>query len=264
MVVLDGTGLVPVPTSSSGAVTGFAELQPGIRRPRRGGVVEGVAGKSATPRVLGHVYRSRRSDIAATDRLDWLLPMPIVYGYARARYDRPIGRSQPDRTAMRLLDHRRRPRRRGLSRQGVPRGRPCRRPGAPTARTGSPWRSTAHYDVLIVDRMLPKRDGLSVIGDAARAEGIETPVADPLGARPGRRPGQGPARRRRRLSAEALFVLRAAGPRRGAGAPAAAAAARRRCYRVGDLELDRLSHQVTRGERGNRRCSRANSGCSNI
>ena len=24
------------------------------------------------------------------------------------------------------------------------------------------------YDVLIVDRMLPKRDGLSVIGDAAR------------------------------------------------------------------------------------------------
>jgi two-component system OmpR family response regulator len=31
------------------------------------------------------------------------------------------------------------------------------------------------YDVLIVDRMLPKRDGLSVIG-ALRAKSIETPV----------------------------------------------------------------------------------------
>ena len=31
------------------------------------------------------------------------------------------------------------------------------------------------YDVLIVDRMLPKRDGLSVIG-TLRAKGIETPA----------------------------------------------------------------------------------------
>src|SRR5213082_994934 len=31
------------------------------------------------------------------------------------------------------------------------------------------------YDVLIVDRMLPKRDGLSVIGEL-RAKGVETPV----------------------------------------------------------------------------------------
>ena len=31
------------------------------------------------------------------------------------------------------------------------------------------------YDVLIVDRMLPKRDGLSVIG-ALRAKSVETPV----------------------------------------------------------------------------------------
>src|SRR3974377_372716 len=31
------------------------------------------------------------------------------------------------------------------------------------------------YDVLIVDRMLPKRDGLSVIG-ALREKGIETPA----------------------------------------------------------------------------------------
>ncbi|MGB8136101.1 MAG: response regulator, partial [Pseudolabrys sp.] len=31
------------------------------------------------------------------------------------------------------------------------------------------------YDVLIVDRMLPKRDGLSLIG-ALRGKGIETPA----------------------------------------------------------------------------------------
>ncbi|MGC1666618.1 MAG: response regulator, partial [Pseudolabrys sp.] len=31
------------------------------------------------------------------------------------------------------------------------------------------------YDVLIVDRMLPKRDGLSLIGDL-RAKGMETPA----------------------------------------------------------------------------------------
>ena len=41
------------------------------------------------------------------------------------------------------------------------------------------------YDVLIVDRMLPKRDGLSVIG-ALRDKGIETPGSYPVGARPGR------------------------------------------------------------------------------
>ena len=74
------------------------------------------------------------------------------------------------------------------------------------------------YDVLVVDRMLPKRDGLSVIS-ALRAQKRRDAGADPLGARPGRRPREGPARRRRRLSAEALFVRRAAGARRGAGAP---------------------------------------------
>ena len=82
------------------------------------------------------------------------------------------------------------------------------------------------YDVLIVDRMLPKRDGLSVIGDAAR-QGHRDAGADPVGARPGRRPRQGPARRRRRLSAQALFVLRTARPRRSAGAPPRRPARRR-------------------------------------
>ena len=51
------------------------------------------------------------------------------------------------------------------------------------------------YDVLIVDRMLPKRDGLSVIG-ALRAKGMETPALDSLSAWPGRRPGEGASCRR--------------------------------------------------------------------
>ena len=124
------------------------------------------------------------------------------------------------------------------------------------------WRSTAQYDVLIVDRMLPKLDGLSVIG-TLRAKGDRDAGADPLGARPGRRPRQGPARRRRRLSAQALFVLRAAGAHRGAGAPP-------RRPRRGDglsRRRSRARPAVARGHarRARRsRCSRANSGCSNI
>ena len=31
------------------------------------------------------------------------------------------------------------------------------------------------YDVMVVDRMLPKKDGLSVIGEL-RAKGVDTPV----------------------------------------------------------------------------------------
>ena len=82
------------------------------------------------------------------------------------------------------------------------------------------------YDVLIVDRMLPKRDGLSVIG-ALRDKGYGNAGADPLRAWPGRRPGQGTARRRRRLPAQALFVLRIACARRSAGAPPRSAAAKK-------------------------------------
>ncbi len=71
------------------------------------------------------------------------------------------------------------------------------------------------YDVAIVDRMLPKMDGLSLIGALARAEERDA-GADPVRARPGRRPRQGPSRRRRRLSRQALCVFRTAGARRGA------------------------------------------------
>ena len=78
---------------------------------------------------------------------------------------------------------------------------------------------------------------------ALRAQGERHAGADPVGARRGRRPGDRPARRRRRLSDQALCLLRAARPRRGAGPPRAAPAeSEPTVYRVGDLELDRLSH----------------------
>ena len=99
--------------------------------------------------------------------------------------------------------------------------------------------------MLVVDRMLPKRDGLSLIAEL-RAAGSRVPGADPLRARPGRRPRDRPARRRRRLSAKALCLLRAAGARRGAR-PAERAEGGGDVYRVADLELDRLARKVQRG-----------------
>ena len=68
--------------------------------------------------------------------------------------------------------------------------------------------------------MLPRRDGLSVIA-GLRSRGNTTPVLilSALGA--GRRSRHRPARRRRRLSAQALCLLRAARPRRGARPPRA-------------------------------------------
>ena len=46
---------------------------------------------------------------------------------------------------------------------------------APDGEEGLALALDRQYDVMIVDRMLPKRDGLSVIGEL-RAKGIETPV----------------------------------------------------------------------------------------
>src|ERR1700756_4933349 len=98
----------------------------------------------------------------------------------------------------------------------------------------------------VVDRMLPKRDGLSLIGQL-RAEGVETPVLilSALGQVDDRVKG-----------------LRAGGddylPKPYSFSELAARVevlARRRggrneetVYRVGDLELDRLSHRVSRGD----------------
>ena len=44
-----------------------------------------------------------------------------------------------------------------------------------TASRVSRWPAKVYYDVLVVDRMLPERDGLSVVR-TLRAEGVRTPV----------------------------------------------------------------------------------------
>jgi two-component system, OmpR family, response regulator len=102
------------------------------------------------------------------------------------------------------------------------------------------------YDVLIIDRMLPKRDGLSVIG-ALRAQGIETPVLilSALGQVDDRvkglRAGGDDYLPKPYSFSELLARVEVLARRRsGRGEETV--------YRVGDLELDRLSHRVMRGE----------------
>src|SRR3954471_19761202 len=102
------------------------------------------------------------------------------------------------------------------------------------------------YDVLIVDRMLPKRDGLSVIS-ALRAKKIETPVLilSALGQVDDRVKGlrAGGDDYLPKPYAFSELLARAEVVARRRRAPAATEPT---TYRVGDLELDRLSHRVTR------------------
>jgi len=100
------------------------------------------------------------------------------------------------------------------------------------------------YDVLIVDRMLPKRDGLSLIS-ALRAKGVATPVLilSALGQVDDRvqglRAGGDDYLPKPYSFSELLARVEALSRRRsGRGEETV--------YRVGDLELDRLSHQVKR------------------
>ena len=101
------------------------------------------------------------------------------------------------------------------------------------------------YDVLIVDRMLPKRDGLSVIA-ALRAEGRDTPVLilSALGQVDDRvkglRAGGDDYLPKPYAFAELLARVEVLSRRRGGRAEET-------MYKVGDLELDRLSHRVSRG-----------------
>jgi two-component system OmpR family response regulator len=111
--------------------------------------------------------------------------------------------------------------------------------------TGADMAAEGGYDVIVADRMLPRRDGLSIVADLRKA-GDQTPVLI--------------------LSALGQVDDRVAGLRAGGDdylakpyafsellARVEALARRRRpgeadtIYRVGDLELDRLSHTVTRG-----------------
>jgi two-component system, OmpR family, response regulator len=101
------------------------------------------------------------------------------------------------------------------------------------------------YDVLIVDRMLPKRDGLSLIM-ALRAEKKSTPVLilSALGQVDDRvlglRAGGDDYLTKPYAFTEALARVEALARRQN---PQSA----QLTYRVADLELDRLAHRVVRG-----------------
>ncbi len=102
------------------------------------------------------------------------------------------------------------------------------------------------YDVLIVDRMLPKQDGLSVI-KSLRDKGIETPalILSALGQVDDRVKGLragGDDYLPKPYSFSELLARVEALARRRVGR------SEETLYRVGDLELDRLSHRVSRGK----------------
>jgi two-component system OmpR family response regulator len=103
----------------------------------------------------------------------------------------------------------------------------------------------ARHDVLIVDRMLPKRDGLSIIG-ALREKAIDVPVLilSALGQVDDRVKGlraggddylAKPYAFSELLARVEVLARRRPGPNEET------------VYRIGDLALDRLSHEVTRG-----------------
>jgi two-component system OmpR family response regulator len=101
------------------------------------------------------------------------------------------------------------------------------------------------YDVLIVDRMLPKRDGLSIIG-TLREKGVETPalILSALGQVDDRVKGLragGDDYLAKPYSFSELLARVEVLARRRVGR------AEETVLRVADLELDRLSHQVRRG-----------------
>ncbi len=101
------------------------------------------------------------------------------------------------------------------------------------------------YDALIVDRMLPKMDGLSLIG-SLRTQKIDTPVLilSALGQVDDRvkglRAGGDDYVSKPYAFAELLARVEVLARRKGTDA------AQSTVYRVGNLELDRLSHKLTR------------------
>lgn len=100
------------------------------------------------------------------------------------------------------------------------------------------------YDVLVIDRMLPRRDGISVITEL-RQRSIHTPVLilSALGQVDDRvnglRAGADDYLPKPYAFSELLARVEVLGRRKGTPD-------QDMVYRVGDLELDRLSHEVRR------------------
>ena len=100
------------------------------------------------------------------------------------------------------------------------------------------------YDVMVIDRMLPKRDGLSIVA-ALREKSIDTPVLilSALGQVDDRvtglRAGGDDYLPKPYAFSELLARVEVLGRRKGARDADTV-------YRVGDLELDRLAHEVRR------------------
>ncbi|MGV8935988.1 MAG: response regulator transcription factor [Allorhizobium sp.] len=100
------------------------------------------------------------------------------------------------------------------------------------------------YDVMVIDRMLPRRDGLSVISEL-RKRGVNTPVLilSALGQVDDRvtglRAGGDDYLPKPYAFTELLARVEVLGRRKGSPE-------QDMIYKVGDLELDRLSHEVRR------------------
>jgi two-component system OmpR family response regulator len=102
------------------------------------------------------------------------------------------------------------------------------------------------YDVLVVDRMLPKLDGLTIIGNL-RSKGVQTPalILSALGQVDDRvkglRAGGDDYLPKPYSFSELLARIEVLARRHGNREETV--------YRVADLELDRLSHRVARANR---------------
>jgi two-component system, OmpR family, response regulator len=113
--------------------------------------------------------------------------------------------------------------------------------------SGFAMADSGDYDVMVVDRMMPRRDGLSVIA-GLRARGNTTPVLilSALGEVDDRvtglRAGGDDYLTKPYAFSELLARVEVLNRRAGARESETV-------YRVGDLELDRLSHSVKRGGR---------------
>ena len=110
--------------------------------------------------------------------------------------------------------------------------------------TGYLLGESGNYDVMIIDRMLPRRDGLAVIS-ALRAKGVETPalILSALGQVDDRiiglKAGGDDYLSKPYSFAELLARVEGLGRRRGANAP-------QTVFETGGLKLDRLANAVSR------------------